>query len=184
MKLVVAEIGSVNAFYSPEHHTVLMSYELLAHFFTLFQKEEQAGQLAAGAFFFVMFHELGHCLIHELKLPAVGKEEDAVDEFATLLLLQAGQQGELAILGAAMWFATHRQGNDTTPFWDEHSLDLQRFYGIFTLLYATNPARYEQHALELGISPERFAKAKIDCQKKDAAWAALLQPQIRTQSTK
>ena len=131
-----------------------------------------------------MFHELGHCLIHELKLPAVGKEEDAVDEFATLLLLQAGQQGELAILGAAMWFATHRQGNDTTPFWDEHSLDLQRFYGIFTLLYATNPARYEQHALELGISPERFAKAKIDCQKKDAAWAALLQPQIRTQSTK
>lgn len=135
--------------------------------------------MAAGAFCFVLFHELGHCLIHQLELPTVGKEEDAVDEFATLLLLESGETGEIAILSAATWFATNREGKDTTPFWDEHSLDMQRFFGIFTLLYATNPERYAEMAHSLGISADRLAKAQIDYKKKDAAWTRLLQPHVR-----
>lgn len=183
INLAAAELGTVNAFYSPDHNTVVVSYELLAHFLEQFatpENPEQGGQMAAGAFCFVLFHELGHCLIHQLELPTVGKEEDAVDEFATLLLLESGDTGEIAILSAASWFATHRQGNDTTPFWDEHSLDMQRFYGIFTLLYATNPGRYAEMATSLGIPPERLAKAQVDYKKKDAAWSRLLQPHVRT----
>ncbi len=182
INLAAAELGTVNAFYSPEHNTVVVSYELLAHFLEQFvtsDNPEHGAQMAAGAFCFVLFHELGHCLIHQLELPTVGKEEDAVDEFATLLLLESGETGELAILSAATWFATHRQGNDTTPFWDEHSLDMQRFFGIFTLLYATNPQRYSEMAHSLGISPDRLAKAEVDYKKKDAAWTRLLQPHLR-----
>lgn len=180
--LAAAELGTANAFYSSEHHAVFLSYELLAHFLEAFGvdgKDEQAAQLAAGAFCFVMFHEIGHCLINELELPAVGKEEDAVDEFATLLLLQAGETGEVAILGAASWFASKGENNDSTPFWDEHSLDMQRFFGIFTMLYATNPERYGETARGLGISEERLAKATVEYRKKEAAWSRLLEPHVR-----
>lgn len=180
--LVMAQVGSENAFYSAEHHAVILSYELILHFVELFsdmEDQEQATTLASGAFVFVMFHELGHCLIAELDLPTVGREEDAVDEFATLLLINFGDEGEVAILGAATWFASHGENNDQTPFWDEHSLDMQRFYGIFALLYGTNPQRYADMAHELGISDERLAKAERDYERKDAAWGRLLQDHVR-----
>lgn len=180
--LVMAEVGSENAFYTAEHHAVILSYELILHFVQLFSDmddQSQASTLASGAFIFVMFHELGHCLIAELDLPTVGREEDAVDEFATLLLINFGDEGEVAILGAATWFASHGENNDQTPFWDEHSLDMQRFYGIFALLYGTNPQRYAGMARELGISEDRLAKAERDYEKKDAAWGRLLEPHVR-----
>lgn len=182
--LIGGEAGQVNAFYSPEHHAVIISYELIMYFVELFQKVDpkDGHQYASGALLFVIFHEIGHCLIGELGLPTVGKEEDAVDEFATLLLLEFGEQGQMAILSAAAWFAhTGVEGDANLPFWDEHSLSQQRFYGIFTLLYATNPATYGEMAGQLGISERRLALAKDEYRKKDEAWSRLLQPHVRGQ---
>ena len=33
---------------------------------------------------FTMYHEVGHLLVGELGLPVLGKEEDAVDSWATI----------------------------------------------------------------------------------------------------
>src|SRR5215213_9965570 len=41
-----------------------------------------------GAMMFVFFHEFGHMAIDLLKLPSTGPEEDAVDEFSTLILTE------------------------------------------------------------------------------------------------
>jgi hypothetical protein len=41
-----------------------------------------------GAMMFVFFHEFGHMAIDVLKLPSTGPEEDAVDEFSTLILTE------------------------------------------------------------------------------------------------
>jgi len=38
---------------------------------------------------FVLFHELGHGLIHEFDLPVLGEEEDAADTIASIFLLRA-----------------------------------------------------------------------------------------------
>ena len=38
---------------------------------------------------FVLFHELGHGLIHEFDLPVLGEEEDAADTIASIILLSA-----------------------------------------------------------------------------------------------
>ena len=37
---------------------------------------------------FTMYHEVGHLLVGELGLPVLGKEEDAVDAWATIWLLE------------------------------------------------------------------------------------------------
>lgn len=181
VQLVMAEVGQPNAFYAPEHHAVVLSYELVAHFVELFADQgEDTGRYASGALLFVLFHELGHCLIGELGLPAVGREEDAVDEFATLLLLQMGEEGQMAILSAAAWFAEEGATSDAhLPFWDEHALSMQRFFGVFTLLYATDPERYREAALSLGISERRLQLAEEEYRKKDEAWSHLLAPHVR-----
>ena len=53
---------------------------------------DRLGQLLLGNYVFILFHEIGHALIHELNLPVVGVEEDAVDEFAAIALISMAQQ--------------------------------------------------------------------------------------------
>ena len=50
------------------------------------------GRVLVGTTLAVVFHELGHALIHELDIPAVGQEEDVVDNFAVLWLNTYGAQ--------------------------------------------------------------------------------------------
>jgi hypothetical protein len=38
----------------------------------------------------VLLHELGHVIIDEMKLPVLGREEDAADTFAALTMLEIG----------------------------------------------------------------------------------------------
>jgi Putative metallopeptidase len=49
-------------------------------------------------------HEVGHVLIDVLNLPTTGRDEDVVDEFSTLLLLEGEEEGEKAVINAAEWF--------------------------------------------------------------------------------
>jgi hypothetical protein len=185
VRICFAEVGSVNAFYVADDHAVYMGYELFRHLVKLFHDPNDykgAAGKVSGAFMFVLFHEIGHALIGELELPTVGPEEDVVDEFATLLLIELGPVGQESILSAAAWFSSNAQGREHTPFWDEHSLDMQRFYTIFTFLYATDPQRYASRAKDLGISDRRLALARRDYPKKEAAWRILLEPHLRSRS--
>jgi hypothetical protein len=46
-------------------------------------KAEERDEFILGNVVFVLFHEFGHALVSELELPVLGREEDAVDRFAT-----------------------------------------------------------------------------------------------------
>ena len=43
---------------------------------------------------FTMYHEIGHLLVGELGLPVLGKEEDAVDAWATIWLLEFDESAD------------------------------------------------------------------------------------------
>jgi len=49
-------------------------------------------EFVAGNMLFVGFHEMGHALVNQLHLPVLGREEDAVDAFATLAMLEEGTE--------------------------------------------------------------------------------------------
>ena len=53
--------------------------------------EEQAAEAMEFAMHdavFTLYHETGHLLVHELDLPVLGKEEDAADALAVILILR------------------------------------------------------------------------------------------------
>lgn len=180
--LVFAEMDTPNAFYHPEAHAIIITYELIDYFIALFAQiaPDAVADHTAGAIVFTLFHELGHCLIGELELPATGREEDAVDDFATLLLIEAGDSGEESIISASMWFMAKGESKaSSTPFWDEHSLDMQRFYGIVTLVYGYKPARYEGLCKVLELPERRLALAREEYARKHKAWDRLLAPYRR-----
>ena len=180
--VVIAETGQVNCWYVPEQHRIYVSYELLDFLLQLFRQsesEKEARGDALNTLFFVALHEMGHALVGELDIPTTGREEDAVDDFACLTVQQVGGQARDQALAAAKWFAImgSRANNADLPFWDEHSLDMQRFYGILGLMYGGNPNRY---LFAEKIIPERQLKRYIrDYPKKLDSWERLLGPHFR-----
>lgn len=182
----VAECGQINAFYDPNAQQITLCYELMEYYQEIFadqfESEDEISQTVVGATLFTFFHELGHALIDVLELPTTGKEEDAVDELATVILALAGDEGEQSALAAAHWFlleGSKPEGAENSPFWDEHSLDMQRFYGIVCLLYGSNQEKYASLVQEIELPESRAQRCESEYTKKSTSWLTLIAPYVR-----
>jgi hypothetical protein len=152
--------------------------------------EDQLGELVVGSMLFILYHELGHAYIDQLQLPVVGPEEDVADEFAIFILAQVAKEGEAfgsrALLAAAeswrlMWLEVEplmRQEPEKFPFWDEHNLDIKRFYNIVCLLYGSDPASFWPLLGQTGVPVERGRKCEDEYNQKWAAWQKLMEPHV------
>jgi 3'-phosphoadenosine 5'-phosphosulfate sulfotransferase len=101
-----AQCGNVNAFYSPRQGAVTMCYEMLNHLANIFVRDGQWTQAQAeavdGAVNFIMYHEVGHALVDVMDLPVTGREEDAVDQLATYILIGSGEKGAQAAFNGVL----------------------------------------------------------------------------------
>ncbi len=127
------------------------------------------------------YHELGHALIDVLALPVLGREEDAADTLAALLIHKGWQEEAAAgltyatanaFLGYA--FEAEAAGYEM-PFWDEHSLDMQRYFNLVCLYYGAEPDLREQDAIELGLPADRAARCPEEYALAADSWGVLLQ---------
>ncbi|MFC6050213.1 DUF4344 domain-containing metallopeptidase, partial [Methylobacterium hispanicum] len=89
----------------------------------------------------VFLHELGHALYDLLAVPVLGREEDAADQFAALVLLELPPgQARHAIDGIAQLMRS--QAAEETPdretLADDHSLTAQRLYNLLCLAYGAD----------------------------------------------
>lgn len=180
-----AECGEANAFYDPLIKSITMCYELIGAIADEFSQgsgsDEELETATINTVLFVFFHELGHALIDILKLPVTGKEEDAVDQLASLILIESGDDGEEAALDGATWFLLQagKTGVDDLAFWDEHSLDAQRFYNIACWVYGRNPKKYSE-LVTAGLLPEPRAVQCVDeYRKMSESWMKLLSPYLK-----
>jgi len=183
LSIVLAECGFVNAFYEPAKHRIVMCYELTEYLAKVFRSaglsNREAEIQALNATVFTFYHEAAHMLIHEWDLPITGKEEDVADQFSALLLANATEVGQQAILAASQWFALTSSQNSQDQFMDEHSLNQQRTYSLICILYGKNPAKYVSLVRRLKYPPERLAKCEAEYAQISKSWERLLAPYIR-----
>ena len=188
-----ADIGpcaAPNAFYMPTKHAVFLCYPMAKaayeNFVAMGKSDKEASNLTRDAMTFVLLHEMGHALIGELGLGVTGKEEDAVDELATLILIENGKH-DMAIAGTYALVLLHQfQGKGRpTPFFDEHSVSEARLYDVFCMILGSNPKKFADEILR--ERPELKARAPKcpDTYKKiDKAWTTLLAPHKRKSAPK
>jgi len=178
------ECGEPNAFYDPEKKQITVCDEMVAGFYEAFRPdnktEEELDDAVGNATTFVFFHELGHALIDAYDLPVTGREEDAVDQLSVLVLADGTDEGDRAVLDAALSFAGESGAElDETAFADEHSLDRQRFYNIVCLLYGQNEKKFAS-LVEDGVLPEaRAGRCGDELARAERAWDALLAPYVK-----
>lgn len=179
--LATGHCDQPNASYNPRRHRVLLCYELFEELAERFEGLEGAEYLVSGTVVFALMHELAHALIHVLDLPATGREEDAADQLATLLLLDQGPAGDTLAFGAVGWFATTAEASplDDLAFSADHGLDLQRAYNILCWIYGRDPDAYpELHAEEL-LPEHRRDRCDGEYRRLAASWRRLLAPHRR-----
>jgi len=185
--LSFGECGQPNAFYDSEARRVTLCYELLESFHERFGDEtedpEELENAVAGATVFVLFHELGHALVDVLDLPVTGREEDAVDQLAAYVLIDGSDEGAQSALDAAwsFYFNTEEGASeiDASAFWDEHSMNAQRFYNLMCWVYGADPDGHQHLVDEELLPPERAARCPDEWAQLDRAWTQLLGPHIK-----
>jgi hypothetical protein len=186
----LGECGEVNAFYVPPERTIAMCYELLSYFEEIFaaqlepQSDEEWAEVGAksiAAFFFVFYHELGHALVDVLDLPVTGREEDAVDQLATVMLLESweGEDSELAILSSAEWFDIDASAAAELDMADEHSLDEQRYYNLVCWIYGSDTEYFATVASDWELPEARAERCEEEYVRMSGSWDQLLGPHLR-----
>lgn len=185
--IVSADCGEENAYWRPDRRAIVLCYELLDGIFREFRydglSQEQFGVAVASTSMFILLHEVGHGLIDVLNLPATGREEDVVDQFATLVLA-ASDDGSSTYWAAQYWRQRQDVGDwgifkfDSTPFSDEHAFDEQRFYNIVCWSYGSNPQN-RRFLLEL-LPENRAVRCPQEYARMSSAWESLLAQHVRT----
>jgi Putative metallopeptidase len=145
--VVGAECGDANAYWDPNARAMIVCYELFGLMDEMFRDDasspEELDSEMLGATRFIFYHELGHAMIDIFGIPYTGREEDAVDQFSTILLLN-GNEVASALAGANFFYKFASSTElEQLVFWDEHSLDEQRFYDIVCLVYGSDPETYD-----------------------------------------
>jgi hypothetical protein len=123
---------------------------------------------------------LGHGLVDAWKIPITGREEDAVDQLSTLVLIEATQDGEQMALDGALTFKLYADlAKGEKIYWDEHSLDEQRFFDNICLVYGHDEEKYSYLVTNGTLPEERSVYCGEDYDKLSHAWRQLLAPYLK-----
>jgi hypothetical protein len=134
---------------------------------------EQARRVAR----FAVAHELGHALIQIFRLPVLGREEDAADQFAAMLFLTHNRPNP--VFGAAREFehAARNTRVDREVLGDDHALDGQRAANLACWLYGFDADNY--YDIGQSLPALRLVNCAAEYDGMISAWTRLLSPYRR-----
>ncbi len=155
--------------FDPVTNSIHIPYQFVSETSQLFKKkglfntQREVNQATEDALLHTLLHEIGHAYIADRAIPILGKEEDSVDNFATILLLNDIPRGDDIAINSADLFTLEDLDTDSfddADFVSEHSLDLQRYYNILCLVYGSNPNRYQRIFDELPVAERKQQKLR------------------------
>ena len=154
--------GELNADYDSDEGIVAVCYDYLAFMQKLSKKvpsrigiSEEA--TLSGAAFDLLLHEFGHAVFDLLKIPILGREEDAADFFSAYIMLQFAPKDAYALIASTAYvIATEARAVSKPPsmaaYAKEHSLPEQRYFNLLCLAYGADPKTF-QRVLTIGKLP-------------------------------
>jgi hypothetical protein len=173
--------------YDPSNDTITFQYGFAALIFETLKQNNpdwsnhKLGFATGAVIAFILEHEFTHALINIYNLPVLGKEEDAADTLATLLLLKSPKGDKLALGAAEFWadFSGRQNPPAIADYADAHSLDLQRAYSIICDIAGSNQERYNE-INQAGILPKGdIQSCPAQYQEDVKSFTQVLQPHVK-----
>jgi hypothetical protein len=177
--------GEPNAFYRPEDRTVALCYEMVDDLESAMTSPDgddaEADQAVSDALLFTALHEVGHALVDVLEIPVIGREEDAVDQLAAVMLVDGTEEGSAAAVNGISGLAGGEEELDDSAFAGEHALGAQRFYNVLCLVYGQDPEAHQDWVDEGVLPGERAERCPEEYAQVSGGWDRLLEPYLRNQ---
>ncbi|MCG7497945.1 DUF4344 domain-containing metallopeptidase [Vibrio sp. Of7-15] len=170
--------------FDPKTMSIQIPYEFVHEVYRRFTTDKyheqgiDEAQATGDAIMHTLLHEYGHAYVFANEVPVLGKEEDAVDNLATILLLNFFENGDEIAYSAADLFALEDQDTSEyteSHFWDEHSLDAQRYFSTLCLIYGSDPEKYATMFEQEQIDEERDRFCIEEFEHQTQAWFEALQ---------
>ncbi|MCJ2048758.1 DUF4344 domain-containing metallopeptidase [Methylobacterium sp. J-070] len=179
--------GELNAWYAPEDRSVTICYELIDSIVRVAPRTKSPAGVTrrdaiAGPVFQILLHESGHALFDLLHVPILGREEDAADQVASLILLHLSPaDARMVVDGGAYFFATTAKEEpvDKGAFADVHGLSWQRFYNLTCMAYGSDRRRYRGIVAKGFLPKERAEGCEEEYDQVAFAFQKLIGPHLR-----
>lgn len=193
LRYVTAECGEFGAFYRPADAEVVLCYETLRTLYERGQEQHRISGLGEdhplrytrANVRFIVLHETGHALVHLLDLPVTGRQEDAVDQLAAILMLRFAALDESPaevidnLRMAANWMLSRSTGAyDLDAYAAEHALGEQRYFNLQCLIYGTDPVEFASMVDAGDLTAARASGCARETRLVSRAWLRLLLPHL------
>jgi hypothetical protein len=137
-------------------------------------------------------HEAAHALFDMLKIPLLGREEDAADQVGAYLILQLPtEQKRRLILGGAYGYASELQARNARDLnrlrlkltryshhADEHGTPAQRLYNMLCVAYGSDKELFAEVVEKGFLPPERAEMCEDEYRQVDFAYRMLIAPHV------
>ena len=188
---VLAECGGdPEAFYGDNKITIC--YELVKDLFDdMPAKTTPAGiapfDTVVGPFVDTCLHEFSHAIFDILKIPVLGREEDAADQAAAYIYLQLDPAEASRLVAGAIYRHLREADSDDAAvtreefdedFAEEHSTPKQRAYNLMCIAYGADPKRFEYVVSKGHLPTERAQTCEEEYERVQDAFEKLILPHI------
>jgi hypothetical protein len=161
--------GDDDAWYSPEDLTITVCYEYLEEVRALAPKAATPGGVTPGNALLgplaeVFLHEVGHALFDQLRIPILGREEDAADQFAAFILVHLSPQTVRDAMAGVAWMYGQQAKDESisqSSLTDVHGLAGQRFYNTLCMAYGAEPGVFSD-LIDRNLLPKERAEGCED----------------------
>ena len=158
--------GEPNAWYAARDRTVTVCYDYIRDVRARAPATVAPGGVTRQAAIFgglaqVFLHEVGHALFDILDIPVLGREEDAADQFAALVVLRLPpDEARRVIDGGAYLFRSFaaEETAEEAVLADSHGLFAQRLYNLLCLAYGSDRRAFAYLVDRAGLPGERAAE--------------------------
>jgi hypothetical protein len=174
-------------FYNPEDNSITLPYQFATAVLGVISQispegsETEWGEAVGAVNSFIFAHEFGHALIHNFELPVLGREEDAADGIATVLLLKAPDGATYAADAAEFWdaFSGRQNPPKLAEYADNHSFDRQRAFNILCWVGGSDEGILQALAENEIVPEERLASCPAEWQLLEQSAEQVLQPHLK-----
>jgi hypothetical protein len=165
LKITIVDCGAAKSPYK-SGQPVKICYELISQIAEAAKKiyPTDTGEqdlVIVGAFIQALFHEVAYAIFDILQVPVWGRQEDAADRLAALIMLELGEDFEkVGILGTTAlfkWSATSAKTWTGSSFADTSSPDAQRYFNYICIASAADFPNFGGLVQNGTIPPSRAA---------------------------
>jgi hypothetical protein len=137
-----AQCGAATHSYVPGQG-VTICYEFIDEIGQLVPIDSDRDTMLVGTFVQVMLFDVSLAVFDLLEVPVWGRENDAADRLAALLMLQFGEDIAFkTVVGVANFFVLSKKTWTGSDFADINSPDAQRFYNYICVAYGGDPRTF------------------------------------------